>query len=296
VDALPDGKRRIALAGCLGQLGSHRMLRALEVLQLPIDNDVYNRMGEGWWEEENPLNVLHGSITPGRFGYFCEVLTNRLGLDPRDIRALDIGCGGGFLAEEFARLGCQVVGVDPSAVSIETARRHAAATGLDVDYRVGTGEQLPMADGEFDLAYCCDVLEHVADLDAVISETARVLKPEGIFLFDTINRTLASKLLAIKVMQEWRLTRCIDSAIHEWTMFITPKELVVILGRHGLRIGEIVGLGSRSRKPLVLLNLIRANRGRISYGELSRRLDAGRIRSTSLSYMGYATKTEGTPG
>jgi 2-polyprenyl-6-hydroxyphenyl methylase / 3-demethylubiquinone-9 3-methyltransferase len=272
------------------------MLRALEVLQLPIDNDVYNRMGEGWWEEENPLNVLHGSITPGRFGYFREVLTNRLGLDPRDIRALDIGCGGGFLAEEFARLGCQVVGVDPSAVSIETARRHAAATGLDVDYRVGTGEQLPVADGEFDLAYCCDVLEHVADLDAVISETARVLKPEGIFLFDTINRTPTSKLLAIKVMQEWRLTRCIDSAIHEWTMFITPKELVVILGRHGLRIGEIVGLGSRSRKPLVLLNLIRANRGRISYGELSRRLDAGRIRSTSLSYMGYGTKTEGPPG
>ena len=272
------------------------MLRALEVLQLPIDNDVYNRMGEGWWEEENPLNVLHGSITPGRFGYFCEVLTNRLGLDPRDIRALDIGCGGGFLAEEFARLGCQVVGVDPSAVSIETARRHAGATGLDVDYRVGTGEQLPVADGEFDLAYCCDVLEHVADLDAVISETARVLNPEGIFLFDTINRTQASKLLAIKVMQEWRLTRCIDAAIHEWTMFITPKELVVILGRHGLRIGEIVGLGSRSRKALVLLNLIRANRGRISYGELSRRLDAGRIRSTSLSYMGYATKTAGTPG
>jgi len=275
---------------------SDRRLRALEVLRLPIDNDVYNRMGEGWWEEENPLNVLHGSITPGRFGYFCEVLTNRLGLDPRDMRALDIGCGGGFLAEEFARLGCQVVGVDPSAVSIETARRHAAATGLDVDYRVGTGEQLPVADGEFDLAYCCDVLEHVADLDAVVSETARVLKPEGIFLFDTPNRTLASKLLVIKVMQEWRLTRFIDAAIHEWTMFITPKELVMILSRHGLRIGEIVGLGPRLNKPLVLLNFIRANRGRISYGELSRRLDAGRIRSISLSYMGFATKTEGTPG
>jgi 2-polyprenyl-6-hydroxyphenyl methylase/3-demethylubiquinone-9 3-methyltransferase len=282
--------------GCLGQPSPTECCGRWRVLQLPIDNDVYNRMGEGWWEEENPLNVLLGSITPGRFGYFCEVLTNRLGLNPRDIRALDIGCGGGFLAEEFARIGCQVVGVDPSAVSIETARRHAAATGLDVDYRVGTGEQLPVADGEFDLVYCCDVLEHVADLDAVISETARVLKPEGIFLFDTINRTPASKLLAIKVMQEWRLTRCIDSAIHEWTMFITPKELVVILGRHGLRIGEIVGLGSRSRKPLVLLNLIRANRGRISYGELSRRLDAGRIRSTSLSYMGYATKIEGTHG
>jgi 2-polyprenyl-6-hydroxyphenyl methylase / 3-demethylubiquinone-9 3-methyltransferase len=291
---MPDGKRRIALAGLPRPAGSHRT-RVLEVLRMPIDNDLYNRMGEGWWEEENPLNILHG-ITPGRFAYFREILTNRLGLDPGDLRALDIGCGGGFVAEEFARLGCQVVGVDPSEVSIETARRHAAATGLDVDYRVGTGEQLPVADGEFDLAYCCDVLEHVADLDAVISETARVLKPEGIFLFDTPNRTLASKLIVIKVMQEWRLTRFIDAALHEWAMFIKPEELVMILSRHGLRIGEIVGLGPRLNKRLVLLNFIRANRGSISYGELSRRLDAGQVKNTSISYMGFATKTEGTPG
>jgi 2-polyprenyl-6-hydroxyphenyl methylase/3-demethylubiquinone-9 3-methyltransferase len=263
---------------------------------MPIDNDVYNREGEGWWEEDNPLNILHGSITPGRFAYFAEILRIRLGPDPRDSRALDIGCGGGFLAEEFARLGWHVVGVDPSAVSIETARRHAAVSGLDVDYRVGSGERLPVADGEFDLAFCCDVLEHVSDLDAVTSETARALKPDGIFLFDTINRTLASKLVAIKVMQEWRLTRFTDATVHEWAMFIKPEELVVTLGRHGLRIGEIVGLGPRSRKPLVLLNFIRANRGRISYGELSRRLDVGQIKSTSLSYMGFATKTEGIRG
>jgi 2-polyprenyl-6-hydroxyphenyl methylase/3-demethylubiquinone-9 3-methyltransferase len=75
-------------------------------------------------------------------------------------------------------------------------------------------------------------------------------------------------------------------------MFIKPDELVVTLGRHGLRIGEIVGLGPRTRKPLVLLNLIRAKTGRISYGELSRRLDVGRVRSTNLSYMGFATKPE----
>ena len=267
--------------------------RGLEVLKLPIDNDVYDRVGESWWEEESPLNILHGSITPGRFAYFREVLTNRLGIDPRNLRALDIGCGGGFLAEEFNRLGCQVVGVDPSAVSIDTARRHAAATGLDVDYRVGSGERLPVADCEFDLAYCCDVLEHVSELDTVTSEIARALKPEGIFLFDTVNRTLASRLIVIKVMQEWRLTRFIDATVHEWAMFIKPEELVVTLGRHGLRTGEIVGLGPRSRRPFVLLNFIRANRGRISYGELSRRLDVGRVKSTSVSYMGFATKTEG---
>jgi 2-polyprenyl-6-hydroxyphenyl methylase/3-demethylubiquinone-9 3-methyltransferase len=81
---------------------------------------------------------------------------------------------------------------------IETARRHAAANGLDLDYRVGFGERLPVADDEFDLAYCCDVLEHVSDLDAVVSETARALKPGGFFLFDTINRTLASNYLPSK--------------------------------------------------------------------------------------------------
>jgi 2-polyprenyl-6-hydroxyphenyl methylase/3-demethylubiquinone-9 3-methyltransferase len=257
---------------------------------MPIDNDVYNREGEGWWEEDNPLNVLHGSITPGRFAYFRGVLTNRLGLDLGDMRALDIGCGGGFLAEEFARLGYRVVGVDPSAVSIETARRHAAASGLDVDYRVGFGERLPVADGEFDLAYCCDVLEHVADLDAVISETERALKPEGFFLFDTINRTLASKLLVIKVAQEWRLTRFIDTNLHDWAMFIKPEDLAATLGRHGLQIGELVGLGPTSSKLVVLLNFVRANRGKISYGELSRRLNVGQVSSTRISYMGFATR------
>jgi 2-polyprenyl-6-hydroxyphenyl methylase/3-demethylubiquinone-9 3-methyltransferase len=78
--------------------------------------------------------------------------------------------------------------------------------------------------------------------------------------------------------------------------FLKPEELVVILSRHGLRIGEIVGLGPRLSKPLVLLNFVRANRGRISYGELSRRLDAGQVKNTSVSYMGFATKTEETRG
>lgn len=258
---------------------------------MPIDNEVYDREGEGWWDEDNPLNILHGSLTPGRFAYFRQVLRDRMRLDLAGVRALDIGCGGGFLAEEFARLGCRVVGVDPSAVSIETARRHATASGLTIDYRTGTGEHLPVADGEFDLAYCCDVLEHVSDLDAVISETSRALKPTGLFLFDTINRTLASKVLAIKVMQEWRLTRFVDTAIHEWDMFIKPQELAEALNRSGLRMEEVVGLAPRSSKPRVLLDFVRANRGSISYGELSRRLDAGQVKSLSISYMGFATKT-----
>ncbi len=98
--------------------------------------------------------------------------------------------------EEFGRLGCDVLGVDPSEVSINTARRHAGRSGLTIEYKVGSGEHLPAEDGTFDIAYCCDVLEHVSDLEHVLAETSRVLKPDGVYFFDTLNRTFASKILA----------------------------------------------------------------------------------------------------
>ena len=169
---------------------------------MPLDNDVYERLGGSWWDETSPLNLLHGSFTPGRLAYFRDVLARQAGAGQAGLaglRVLDIGCGGGFLAEEFAALGCQVTGIDPSAVSIAAARAHAAGRGLTIDYRVGPGENLPVPDAEFDVAYCSDVLEHVSDLDRVIEETARVLKPGGLYLFDTINRTLPSKLVMISV-------------------------------------------------------------------------------------------------
>ncbi|MFD4293419.1 bifunctional 2-polyprenyl-6-hydroxyphenol methylase/3-demethylubiquinol 3-O-methyltransferase UbiG [Rhodococcus sp. NPDC058505] len=257
---------------------------------MPIDNDVYDRVGDGWWDEDNPLNMLHGSLTPGRFAYFREVLAARIGADFTGMCALDIGSGGGFLAEEFTRIGFRVVGVDPSAVSVTTARAHAAASGLDIDYRLGSGERIPVRDAEFDVAYCCDVLEHVTDVDAVIGETARALKPGGVFLFDTINRTRTSRLVAIKLMQQWRWSRLFDTDVHDWAMCIRPAELVDALGRGGLRAGAIVGLGPRSRNPLRVLDMARASRGRLPWGEVSRRLDFGRTRSTAISYMGHAVK------
>jgi 2-polyprenyl-6-hydroxyphenyl methylase / 3-demethylubiquinone-9 3-methyltransferase len=265
---------------------------------MPIDNDIYDRLGGSWWDESSPLSLLHGSMTPGRFSYFLDVLTRQgeaLASGPRVLeasgpRVLDIGCGGGFIAEEFAALGCRVTGVDPSPVSIDAARAHATAHGLRIDYRVGSGERLPVPDSAFDLACCCDVLEHVSDLDRVISETARVLKPGGRYLFDTINRTVTSKLLAIKAMQQWPLIRITDAAIHDWDMFIKPGELAGVLRRHGLKTGEMVGLGPRASLPVVLASYIAVCRGRITYGEFSRRLDIGRVDSTGVSYMGFATK------
>jgi 2-polyprenyl-6-hydroxyphenyl methylase / 3-demethylubiquinone-9 3-methyltransferase len=254
-----------------------------------IDNEIYDRIGQTWWDERSPLNFLHGSMTAGRFAYFREVLTRQCNGRTAGLRALDVGCGGGFLAEEFTRFGFDVVGVDPSPVSIEAARRHAAASSLKIDYRVGAGEQLPVEDGMFDVAYCCDVLEHVQDLDRVLSETARVLKPGGLYLFDTVNRTFQSKLM-IKMSQEWPLTRTVDTPLHDWQMFIKPAELARTLHHHGLALGEIVGLGPRANKLTVLRSFVSANKGRITYGECSRRADFGRMKSTAASYMGYATK------
>jgi 2-polyprenyl-6-hydroxyphenyl methylase/3-demethylubiquinone-9 3-methyltransferase len=255
-----------------------------------VDNDVYDRLGGSWWDETSPLNALHGSITPGRFAYFRDVLARQFGARVRGLRVLDIGCGGGFLAEEFAVLGCRVTGVDPSAASVDAARAHAARRGLRIDYRVGAGEELPAPDAAFDVACCCDVLEHVSDVDRVIGETARVLEPGGLYLFDTINRTRMSKLLAIKVAQQWRLTRLTDVAFHDWDMFITPAELAAVLERHGFAPGETTGLGARAAPLAVLRSLASARRGQITYGELSRRLDVGQVSSTALSYMGFAAR------
>jgi 2-polyprenyl-6-hydroxyphenyl methylase / 3-demethylubiquinone-9 3-methyltransferase len=257
---------------------------------LPIDNDYYNRIADSWWDESEPLSMLLTGLNPGRFDYFQEVLTTRLQIDPRGKAALDVGCGGGFLAEEFARLGCRVTGIDPSSSTLEAARDHAHQSGLDIDYRVGAGEHLPVGAAGFDLAYCCDVLEHVEDLDRVVAETARVLKPGGVYLFDTINRTLPSKLVAIKLMQDWRLTRVYDTNLHDWNRFIKPQELQTVVTRHDLNLQEIMGLRPEGNPITILRTLVGVKRGTKTYGELGQTLRARAGKGTRISYMGYALR------
>ena len=118
---------------------------------------------------------------PFRLDYLNIVLP-KLGIKPEGLRALDVGCGGGYLSEELARLGFNVSGVDPAPASLAAAQSHAKQSGLTIDYRVAQAESLPFPDGSFDLVTCCDVLEHVQDLDRTLSEIARVLKPGGIFI------------------------------------------------------------------------------------------------------------------
>jgi 2-polyprenyl-6-hydroxyphenyl methylase/3-demethylubiquinone-9 3-methyltransferase len=217
------------------------------------------------------------------------VLT-RLGIDPHGARAIDIGCGGGLLSEELAIIGFAVTGVDPSLNSIDIARAHAAATGLSIDYQTGYGNDLKFENESFDAAFCCDMLEHVADWDAVIGESARVLRHGGVLFFDTINRTLASKLRSIKIAQEWKWTRFAPPDTHVWEMFITPDELKASLKRHGLKCGEIVGTAEKGN-PIEALRITRQfSKGKITSTEFGRRLAMTEGPVLSGSYMGYAIK------
>jgi len=255
-----------------------------------VNNDVYNQLGATWWDDNAVLASLRVNLNPGRVDYFSRVLQDSLHRDLRAVPVLDIGCGGGLLAEEFARWGCQVSGIDPSPLSIQTALEHARASGLQIDYRVGVGEQLPFEDGSYPIVYCCDALEHVDDVDCVVGEIARVLQPGGIFLYDTINRTFPSKLVMIKLLQDWSATSLLPRNLHVWDKFITPSELQHILASNGLVNQQTVGLSPVANPLALTVALVRRKRGSLTVEQLSRWARHRQSKDLSVTYMGYALK------
>jgi 2-polyprenyl-6-hydroxyphenyl methylase / 3-demethylubiquinone-9 3-methyltransferase len=260
---------------------------------MPVDNGIYERHADAWWTEEGPLHGLRTSMNPARLAYFRRTLAAELSRPPRGLRVLDVGCGGGFLAEPFAQLGCVVTGVDPSPASIAAAAAHAGEQGLDIDYRVGRGEALPVADASFDVVCCCDVLEHVDDVAATVREMARALAPGGVLLYDTINRTFASRLVVIKLMQEWAWSRFVPPDLHDWTRFVTPAELDAELRAAGLAPRAPVGLAP-SVGPIAMVRALRDHKaGRITVAELGRRTTLREVASTAVGYMGCARKPRG---
>jgi 2-polyprenyl-6-hydroxyphenyl methylase/3-demethylubiquinone-9 3-methyltransferase len=254
---------------------------------MPVDNQLYDRLADTWWDEDGWLNLLRSGMNPARFSYLRDAVAEH-GLDPHGASALDVGCGGGLLAEEVARLGFRVTGVDPSAPSLATAREHARAGGLAIEYLEGVGEDLPVADATFDLGYCCDVLEHVDDVPAVLREIRRALRPGGLFVYDTINRTPLSKLFVIKLFQEWDFTRVVEPGLHDHAMFIKPRELERDLRAAGLEPKRTEGL-SGAANPLVFLRLMRARRrGDVTMPEFAARTSMKRSRDRTISYVGHA--------
>jgi 2-polyprenyl-6-hydroxyphenyl methylase / 3-demethylubiquinone-9 3-methyltransferase len=256
-----------------------------------INNDIYDDLAETWWNEKEFLHLLKVMVNPWRVPYFRKVLEHQYGQDLVGVRLLDIGCGGGVLTEEFASMGCQVTGIDISPRSIEIARMHAGRTGLTIEYQIGSATHLSFEPASFDVVSCCDVLEHIHEWELVIAEARRVLRPDGLFFFDTINRTQESKVQFIFGLQEFPLTRLMPEKTHIWEMFITPEELTSALRENGFLPEDMKG-GKITKNPLaVLWDVEQQKLGRITFAELGRRLELKLDPDLSLNYLGYARKS-----
>jgi 2-polyprenyl-6-hydroxyphenyl methylase/3-demethylubiquinone-9 3-methyltransferase len=191
------------------------------------------------------MGVLH-KFNPVRLTFIKEAACRQFGRDPKrldslaGLRILDIGCGGGILCEPLARLGATVVGADPAAANIEAARLHAAESGLAIDYRVTTADALADAGERFDMVLAMEVVEHVADVSLFVKRCAEMVRPGGMMVAATLNRTLKSFALAI-VGAEYVLG-WLPRGTHQWDKFVTPNELEAALERHGLRAIDETGV------------------------------------------------------
>lgn len=205
----------------------------------------FSAMAAEWWNPNGKFRPLH-KFNPVRLAYIRDQVAARFGRDPHaarpfeGLRFLDIGCGGGLLCEPMARLGAEVVGVDPSENNIEVAKLHAAESGVSVDYRVATAEDLADAGEKFDVVLNMEVVEHVADVPLFVSRCAEMVKPGGIMFVATINRTL--KALGLAIVGAEYVLRWLPRGTHEWNKFVTPDELAHHLQRNKLVITEQAGV------------------------------------------------------
>jgi 2-polyprenyl-6-hydroxyphenyl methylase/3-demethylubiquinone-9 3-methyltransferase len=255
-----------------------------------IDNSIYNVENDQWWQPDSALYLLKTSVNPVRVGYFEKKLFHNLQIVPQGRAALEVGCGGGILCEAIARMRFDVTGIDPSSQSLDIAIKHAKTSGLNIQYENGTGEAIPFRDNSYDVVFCCDVLEHVSDLPKVISEISRVLKPGGVFCYDTINRTFISKLIAINIAQKWKRWAFMPPNLHAWEMFIKPEEIKLLLHQNNLEWREHRGTQPNVSYPKILYYLHKRAKGDLSYKDLGEKLLLCESKDMNIMYMGYAIK------
>jgi len=198
-----------------------------------------------WWDPEGKLKPLHRQ-GPARLAFIRDALCRHFGrtaLGPRPLEGLailDIGCGGGLVSEPLARLGARVTGIDPTPDAIAAARAHAEAQGLGIDYRTAEAGTLLEAGESFDAVVCLEVVEHVPDAGAFIATIAGLVRPGGMLVVSTLNRTFKAYALAI-VAAEYVLG-WLPRGTHDWQRFVTPEELKRHLGAAGLQAPGIEGL------------------------------------------------------
>ena len=202
----------------------------------------FTAMAESWWNPEGKFKPLH-RFNPVRLAYLRRVLGGHFNRDTNDlapfsgITLLDIGCGGGLLSEPLARMGFQVTGVDAGDKNIAIARIHADAAGLAVDYRVGGPESL---DGtQYDVVISMEVIEHVPDPQAFLAQAAARLKPGGVFVGATMNRT--AKAYALAVVGAEYVLGWLPRGTHNWKQFVRPSEFATWLRDLSIDPTEMVG-------------------------------------------------------
>ncbi len=205
----------------------------------------FSAQAESWWDPAGPFAPLH-KLNPARLRILADIFSTHFGR-PLEINApfsdltlIDVGCGGGLVTEPCARLGFSVSGLDPSPENIETARTHAEASGLTIDYRVGAPEQ-NVTDGQlYDVVVALEVIEHVSDINVFVDSLVETLKPGGLLVLSTINRTLKSLMLA-KVVAEYVLN-WVPKGTHQWRKFVRPSELTRALRANGMTVSDIRGM------------------------------------------------------
>ena len=202
----------------------------------------FGALAAEWWDPKGSSAMLH-KLNPVRLGFIRSAIDAHFGGDGKARHPLagetviDVGCGAGLLCEPLARMGAAVTGVDAAPENIEAAKAHAALSGVAIDYRAG--EIAEQGLGQFDIVTSMEVIEHVTDPAAFIAELARHMKPDGLLLLSTPNRTAASRLFLVEAAE--RLGQ-VPRGTHDWDQFLTPEELTVLLADAGLEVVEIQGI------------------------------------------------------
>jgi 2-polyprenyl-6-hydroxyphenyl methylase / 3-demethylubiquinone-9 3-methyltransferase len=212
----------------------------------------FGALAADWWDPKGSSAMLH-KLNPVRLGFIRTAIDAHFGGDGKARHplagktALDVGCGAGLLCEPLARMGGVVTGVDAAPENIDAAKAHATLSGLAIDYRAGEIARHGL--GHFDVLTSMEVIEHVTDPATFVAELARHLKPDGLMLLSTPNRTPASRLFLVEAAE--RLGQ-VPRGTHDWHQFLTPEELTLLLDSAGLEMIEMQGIAFSPLKGLHL--------------------------------------------
>ncbi len=210
----------------------------------PTEVERFQALARAWWDPTGKFRPLH-QIGPTRLTFVRDELARHFGRETgglrplKDLSVLDVGCGGGLMSEPLARLGASVTGIDPGEKNIAIARGHAEPQGLAIDYRVTTVEALSAEGARYDAVVCLEVVEHVPDVAAFVAACAGLVRPGGMLILSTINRTMKSYALAI-VAAEYVLG-WLPRGTHQWDRFVTPDELTRHTAAAGLAAPRLMG-------------------------------------------------------